>query len=766
MRRPALLLLFGAWAVGLVGLPPAAADTDVGVIAVIETDPTILQPGELFDLNNRSLTFTPRTGGGYTVSSGTLVFDASIGTNLNLGDDTFFQQNLAFTFPFFGVNRTSVFINANGNLTFDMSSTLTHFNSGSMPPGTQGTVTSFGDDLSTVLDRMAEGPRRIAVLWQDWNPAAAAVGNGVFANSSSDRLTVTWSGVPLFGTTTTATFQVVLFNTGVIQMNYQSVTTTPGGGYLVGISPGSLSSGFLTTTIDLSQGGSSISTFPNSEPLVQVFGSSTGPLVHISAVARGFFKTHSDAFDQLVMFANFTHALGNAFAFHLAVRSTVSGVGRSLFDNSSFFGGPGRLQSFLNMNRLQLYPADPNTTFLGTNSTLDIMGQESGHMWLAFPRFDDSGVCSTLLLGRDLSHWSFFHDTDASDMEGNKWQDNSNGTFTTIEATSRYSALDQYIMGLRTTASVPTFFFIRNPTNTGGRIAASAPETGVTVGGTRQNVTVNQIQTCEGPRSPSGFTAVNPTTTWKQAFILLITGGTTAPSADITKIDTIRSGWQSYFATATGGRGSVDTTVPAPVISVTPSSQDFGKVILGSSADRNFTVQNSGGGTLTGTASTSTPFSIVSGAAYGLGAGASQTVTVRFSPTSEATFGVNVTFTGGGGATPSVTGTGVLFTDDPLTSRVDVVKAVHITDLRRAIDTLRSRNSLAAFAYTDSSLTARMTVARAVHLADLREALNGVYDALKLARPTYNTDPTIVAGQTTIKQAHIAELRSAVRAVQ
>src|SRR2546422_7906061 len=69
MRRPALLLLFGAWAVGLVGLPPAAADTDVGVIAVIEADPTILQPRELFDLNNRSLTFTPRTGGGYTGTS-------------------------------------------------------------------------------------------------------------------------------------------------------------------------------------------------------------------------------------------------------------------------------------------------------------------------------------------------------------------------------------------------------------------------------------------------------------------------------------------------------------------------------------------------------------------------------------------------------------------------------------------------------------------------------------------------------------------------
>ena len=757
MRRPALLLLFGAWAVGLVCPPPAAADTDVGNIAVIKADPTILQPGELFDLNNRSLTFTPRTGGGYTVSSGTLDFDVSTGTKLTLGDDASVQQSLAFTFPFFGGSRTSVFINSNGNLTFGSGSTLAHFNNGG--------VTSLGNDLSTILNSVG-GPPGIAVLWQDWNPAAAAAANGVFANSMSDRLVVTWSGVPLFNTSTLATFQVVLFNTGVIRMNYQSVTTTPAGGYLVGISPGA-SSEFQTTTIDLSQGGSSISSFPNFEPLVQVFGSSTGPLVHINAVARRFFSTHTDAFDQFVMFANFTHAMGDAFAFELTTRQTVSGIGEGPFNISSFFSSSGRLQSFLNMNRLQLYPADPNTTFLGTNSTLDIIGQESGHMWLAKATFDDGGVCSTLLLGRALSHWSFFHDTDASDMEGNKWQDNANGTFTTIDATSRFSALDQYIMGLRSAVSVPSFFFINNPTNTGGRTSASPPETGVTVSGTRRNVTVSQVQTCSGgARSPSsGFSGVNATTSWTQAFILLIQGGTTASSADTTKIDTIRSGWQSYFTTATGGRGSVDTTVPAPVISVTPSSQDFGKVILGSSTDRNFTVQNTGGGTLTGTASTSTPFSIASGAAYSLGAGANQVVTVRFSPISEATFGVNVTFTGGGGATPSVTGTGVLFTDEPLTSRVSVIKAVHVTDLRRAIDTLRSRNGLAAFGYTDSSLAVGMTVARVVHLTDLREALNAVYDALRRARPTY-TDPTIVAGQTTIMKIHVEQLRSAVIAAE
>ena len=63
------------------------ADTDVGNIAVIEADPTILQPGEDFDLNNQTLTFTPKSGGGYTVTIGNLNFDSRLGNNLNLGDD-------------------------------------------------------------------------------------------------------------------------------------------------------------------------------------------------------------------------------------------------------------------------------------------------------------------------------------------------------------------------------------------------------------------------------------------------------------------------------------------------------------------------------------------------------------------------------------------------------------------------------------------------------------------------------------------------------
>lgn len=391
------------------------------------------------------------------------------------------------------------------------------------------------------------------------------------------------------------------------------------------------------------------------------------------------------------------------------------------------------------------------------------------------------------------------------------------------------------------------------------------------------------------------------------------------------------------FTLAFPGGDNVTATVsgslPTAKIDVTPSGvapqRNFGNVIVGETEDRTFTVKNVGSGTLSGSASVSSPFSIVSGGTYDIAAGDSHTVTVRFSPTAAGSSGnVTVTFSGGGGANRTVRGTGVTanfiltasksgsgsgtvtatgincgsdckqayssgssvtltasaasgsvfsgwsgggcsgtgnctvtmsadttvtatfnlssdtftltttvtgsasgtvtssptgincgsdcsevyavntnvtltaaagsggsfkgwsgggcsgssatcsvfmsaaksvkatfsktYTDDPITSQSTSIKAVHITDLRQAINTLRSNNSLSSFSFTDSTLTAGTTQMKAVHITELRSALNGVYTAKSLTQPSY-TDPTITAGQTTAKKAHIAEIRQAVK---
>jgi hypothetical protein len=88
-------------------------------------------------------------------------------------------------------------------------------------------------------------------------------------------------------------------------------------------------------------------------------------------------------------------------------------------------------------------------------------------------------------------------------------------------------------------------------------------------------------------------------------------------------------------------------------------------VNIGSVADQTFTVQNTGGGTVSGPATVAAPFSVVSGGSFNLvGAGATATVTVRFTPVTGLITATNVTFTANGGSmSRGVTGTGLVGTN-------------------------------------------------------------------------------------------------------
>jgi hypothetical protein len=102
---------------------------------------------------------------------------------------------------------------------------------------------------------------------------------------------------------------------------------------------------------------------------------------------------------------------------------------------------------------------------------------------------------------------------------------------------------------------------------------------------------------------------------------------------------------------------------------------------------------------------------------------------------------------------------------DPALARGIIIKAVHFTELREAINTLRSRWSLGAFAWTDPTLTLRSTPVKAMHLSELRVALGQAYTAAGRTPPTY-TDQTLTARQTLIKATHINELRNAVKGLE
>jgi autotransporter-associated beta strand protein len=132
-------------------------------------------------------------------------------------------------------------------------------------------------------------------------------------------------------------------------------------------------------------------------------------------------------------------------------------------------------------------------------------------------------------------------------------------------------------------------------------------------------------------------------------------------------------------------------------ITVTPASWDFGMVVTGTTAEVSFTVANSGGTAVSnGTVSvTGGPFTVESGAAFGVAGFGSTNVTVRFAPVSAGAFTDNVVFVtaNGGLATNTVTGAAAIvpvagFTGSPTNATVPVI--VTFTDASSGTITNRS----------------------------------------------------------------------------
>lgn len=502
-------------------LPEAAVAGDVAVL--VDDGSIVVQPNQL-DLDGFGVQYVPQKKGGFVVSPSSDPIAAEIGERLNLTDDDAREIKFpkGFKFRFYKKVYTKLFVHSDGNLTFKA-------------PDAASTDRS--------LFRLLGEPPRIAPLFTDLDPSAAGEGGGVYALTSKTRIVVTWLDVPEFGTTNRNTFQAVLYPSGRITLAFGRLDVQEA---VVGVSPGS--SGqlrLLDYTADLPTGALNVA-------IAERFAARRD-LDHL-AIAQAFFRELADDYDHLVVFLDFPQNLGGAFAFESTVKNDIRGLGIDVFDASAAAGSRGRLRAFVQMGSLSRYPDDPGRDFLGTNNTLDVLGQETGHRWLAFFGFiDENGQKNKALLGRDDSHWSFCHDSRASDMEGNLLRDDGGDRFTAIEATERFSPLDQYAMGLIPAGDVPPFYYVD-----GCPDRAAAPQTGASIQGRRIDVTMDQILAAEGPRSPAANKSPH---SFNMAFILVSEAGTFPSEASIAKIDRIRAAWEPYFAEATDGHGAVSTAL-------------------------------------------------------------------------------------------------------------------------------------------------------------------------------------------------------------
>lgn len=521
-------------------LRAARANQDVGEIAVIGSGNGVVGVRNPFDLVSKTVTFTP-DGAGYKVESGADTFDtaASINsTKLALTDDDTERITLPFPFKFYGTTYNDAFVNSNGTVSF-----------------------TAGDlDYSGAYGHFAAGPPVIAGLFTDLNPPSSL--NGVRLLREPGRVVVTWDSV-LLATDNFAsaghTFQIRFYPSGKIELTYTTASATLDR-VVVGITPGLLQP---VTLEDLSTGPGS---FPTG--IAEAFTSATRPEIDMMAAAQRFYQTHDDTYDYLVVY----NAMGIAadagvVAYEVTTRSSGEGYGDFPIDVGLEYGSKRRLQAALNLGPTTQYPTDPFAPVPSRGSIGDtpvsILAHEAGHLFLALVSVP-SPTSSTVppMLGAGLAHWAFPFNSDASVLEGNRIEDSgasANPRYRTTATVQRYSALDQYLMGLRAPQDVQPTFAVLNSGYTNSR----GPLAGVTFNGTRLDIPVENVIKAAGRRTPDATVAQR---NFRFAFVMVVDENAdiaagTAAAAAIEQVDAYRRAFETFFGTATDGRGSISTSL-------------------------------------------------------------------------------------------------------------------------------------------------------------------------------------------------------------
>ena len=289
-------------------------------------------------------------------------------------------------------------------------------------------------------------------------------------------------------------------------------------------------------------------------------------IADLAAIGQSFYRTHGDDYDCLAVYlsSGLTTWLGSptAIAAAFVLRNSIQGIGVDPMDYGANMGSASRLQWMLSLNGLHRYPSDPNADVSGdTFTSLDVIAHEFGHRWLAYTLIDSAGTASTALLGRDFQHWSFFFDSDSSLMEGGDWANVAPDSFQCDGVSDGYGNLDLYLMGLRPKSATPPFFTLHDATNfqpPGDYTTTSFPTVGMTCRARAHVWTVDDLEAENGPRVPD---AANAPHSFRVGFVLVTARGQDATAADLAKIETLRTGFASYFAAGTQGLGSIDASL-------------------------------------------------------------------------------------------------------------------------------------------------------------------------------------------------------------
>ncbi len=205
----------------------------VGDLILLELDESALGKQNLFDLGQRTLRFTPGTGG-YRVENLPLRWDGEFGQQLSS-----YQVTLhSFSFPFSGKSWNSFSVGATGSIRFMSESNPPADGAGPGlgPRGDQGGV-SIGrfDPLTEGATTLVNTDPAICVFFKP------RMSGNRYVKELADRVVVTWDVTEPWGniqdftwTKTVNRFQAVLYKDGAIEMSYQQLAAKDA---IIGIYP-------------------------------------------------------------------------------------------------------------------------------------------------------------------------------------------------------------------------------------------------------------------------------------------------------------------------------------------------------------------------------------------------------------------------------------------------------------------------------------------------------------------------------------------------
>ena len=498
-----------------------AADRDENNIAILEDRGDLILRANPFDLANTGLRFEP-AGAGYAVTTTGAEFRPALGRTLTLGDDDSAAQTIAFPFEFYGRRFTSLFVNSDGNLTFEEADNAST-DARARPPRLGRAADcpvlcrprSIGGRPHVLRQRPGRGDDHL-VRRARLRPPADDHGAGRAVLERRHRIPVRRDG------------------------SRDSI---------VALSPGRAQT---VTIVDLNRAGGQVT---EPVPIGELFVAS--PSLDLVAASRRFYETHADNFDQLVFWTD-TTVVTDAFAFESTVKNAITGTGLEVFDFSAELGSGGALQSVINMDRISKYPDAPATKIFGETSALGILAHETGHRWLARLMFRDANrSISDQLLGRQRAHWSFFMDSDGSVMEGNEIEDLGGGAF-------RTALVHREIQPSRSLRDGPghrgrgAALVLHRRADLRIGTARIAPLAGITINGTRRDVLIQDVIAALGPRVPA---AADSPRVHRQASCSC--GGPPPCSARriSPRLARIREEFGPFFSRATENRMTVRTTL-------------------------------------------------------------------------------------------------------------------------------------------------------------------------------------------------------------